>query len=387
MPEFVTRDEWAKRVEHGGLPAARAATEQTPPLDVGLRKFGSLGIVKQDVDPSTGMMDVTFVISTSALDRDSDIVDVDGWELQNYLANPVVLWAHNYSQPPVGVAQSVWMEDGKLLATDRFTPQEINPFGHMVYQMVRGRFLRATSVGFRPIEYVLNDDHKGYDFNRQELLEHSIVPVPANPEALQAASAEGIDLAPLKTWAEEILDTAPDEDGRVRLWLPRATVEQVHAAVTGVVVGLKAPDTQDPADTGETAPEAADATGSEPVGDDASADAGNIELDNEGSGLMKEAIQALSAVVRELRDVVERLPEQVASKLDDVARELQPQPPEPPAEQPTEEPPAAPAEAAADDATEKATEDEEEVSIEDATAIIREVAEQVALAKTGRLPN
>jgi len=47
------------------------------------------------------------VISTDAVDRDGDIIEVDGWEIDNYLANPVVLWAHDYRGVPVGRALEV----------------------------------------------------------------------------------------------------------------------------------------------------------------------------------------------------------------------------------------------------------------------------------------
>jgi hypothetical protein len=46
----------------------------------------------------------------------------------------------------------------------------------------------------------------GVDFTRQDLLEHSACPVPAHPQALTLARSKGIDVAPLKSWAEKMLD-------------------------------------------------------------------------------------------------------------------------------------------------------------------------------------
>ena len=48
----------------------------------------------------------------------------------------------------------------------------------------------------------------GLDFESRELLEFSAVP--SNPEALVAASAAGIDTAPLKAWALQILHRDKD---------------------------------------------------------------------------------------------------------------------------------------------------------------------------------
>jgi hypothetical protein len=72
-----------------------------------------------------------------------------------------------------------------------FTPEEVNPDGFKVHQLVEAGFLRAVSVGFRPLEYTYNAEREGYDFKRAELLEVSVVPVPANQEALIAAGVGG----------------------------------------------------------------------------------------------------------------------------------------------------------------------------------------------------
>jgi len=82
--------------------------------------------------------------------------------------------------------------------------------------------LNATSVGFKPKEWVFNEDRKGVDFKTQELLEFSVVPVPSNPEALIEARSAGIDLGPYKEWAEQVL-----EDSDPGIWLPRDQVEEI----------------------------------------------------------------------------------------------------------------------------------------------------------------
>ena len=56
-------------------------------------------------------------------------------------------------------------------------------------ELVEADFLKATSVGFAPIKFKFtsNPDRQfGIDFIEQELLEFSIVPVPANPDAVIA---------------------------------------------------------------------------------------------------------------------------------------------------------------------------------------------------------
>ena len=129
----------------------------------------------------------TFTISTATPDRMNDSVAVDGWRLDAYKKNPLVLWSHDGSMLPVGRASAVWVQGNKLKATAEFAPADVNPFAERVRKMVERGFLNATSVGFAPIKFKFSEDKSrplGIDFLEQELLEFSIVSVPANPDAL-----------------------------------------------------------------------------------------------------------------------------------------------------------------------------------------------------------
>jgi len=54
------------------------------------------GIVKAiDLEAKT----VDFVVSTEDVDRDGDIIRSEGWELDAFRQNPVVLWAHQHGIP------------------------------------------------------------------------------------------------------------------------------------------------------------------------------------------------------------------------------------------------------------------------------------------------
>jgi hypothetical protein len=73
-----------------------------------------------------------------------------------------------------------------------------------VFDLIRLGILNACSVGFKPLEYVRDDARGGINFLRQSLLEWSVVPVPANAEALVTARGKGIDTAPVLAWAREV---------------------------------------------------------------------------------------------------------------------------------------------------------------------------------------
>ena len=148
---------------------------------------------------------IDFTISTGSVDRDRDVIEPEGWKLAAFKRNNVVMWAHDYSLPPIARATHIRVEDNKLKATADFVPAEILPFAETVYQLLKGGYLHAASVGFKPIKHVFNAERGGVDFQEQELLEFSIVPVPANAEALMNAKAAGIDIAPLQDWAATVL--------------------------------------------------------------------------------------------------------------------------------------------------------------------------------------
>jgi len=126
----------------------------------------------------------TFICSTGETDRMNDTIAPSGWQLSAFKKNPVVLFAHDSASLPVGKAVSVGVQDGKLMASVKFASTGL---GLGVADLIGGGFLRAVSVGFAPIdfEFAKNAARKGgIDFKAQELLEISIVPIPANSSCL-----------------------------------------------------------------------------------------------------------------------------------------------------------------------------------------------------------
>lgn len=159
----------------------------------------------------TDARSVRFVLSTVAEDRVGDTIDPTGWKLDNYRKNPVVLWGHDQYFPPIGKMSDVRVDAaGALVGTVEFATAEQHPFADTIYKLVKGGFINAGSVGFVPLRWEFRDDF-GIDFKEQELLEYSIVTVPANPHALVTARSAGIDLEPVaKALAGRPSDTFAD---------------------------------------------------------------------------------------------------------------------------------------------------------------------------------
>jgi HK97 family phage prohead protease len=139
-----------------------------------------------------------FIGSTEVPDRDGEVIKSSAWQVDRYVKNPVVQWAHNYDQPPIGKTLSIKQtKKGETIFEIEFAPPETYDFADTIFKLCKGGFLNATSVGFIPIEY--DQGKKAGDpsrtYSKVELLEISIVPVPANPEALiQARDASVISL-------------------------------------------------------------------------------------------------------------------------------------------------------------------------------------------------
>ncbi len=132
------------------------------------------------------------LVSTASVDRMGDIIDQDGIDLKNYRKNPIVLWAHDYSQLPIGKSLWIKKQDGALVSKMQFAS---TAFAQEVFQLYKEGFLKAFSIGFVPKEYEPIDESKPYGprrFLKSEMLEYSAVPVPANPEALAMAMQKGI---------------------------------------------------------------------------------------------------------------------------------------------------------------------------------------------------
>jgi hypothetical protein len=59
------------------------------------------------------------IVTPSAPDRDGDRVITRGGQLESYLKNPVLLWAHDHKGIPIGTVTALDRADGSLRPTWR----------------------------------------------------------------------------------------------------------------------------------------------------------------------------------------------------------------------------------------------------------------------------
>ena len=151
--------------------------------------------VRQAGDPTERVLE--FIASTAQVDRYGDIIEVEGWELDNWLKVPVILYGHDYGGFPIGQGISAIKDPLRgLVIRAKFATAQDNPMADIAYRLALGGFIRAVSVGFMDLERepILDNEgnRTGWRFKRAELLEVSLVSVPANPGAVIVAVQKGL---------------------------------------------------------------------------------------------------------------------------------------------------------------------------------------------------
>jgi HK97 family phage major capsid protein/HK97 family phage prohead protease len=153
-----------------------------------------------------------FVLSDATVDSYGDIVDPNGWELSRFRKNPIALFGHSSSHP-IGTWADVRVEAGKLKGRLIFAKEGTSARIDELRRLVEQKILRAVSVGFRPIEAEPMDPQKPWGpqkYKRQELLETSLVSVPANPAALSLAKSLNISSDTLQLAFGEQAEDGPN---------------------------------------------------------------------------------------------------------------------------------------------------------------------------------
>ncbi len=151
-------------------------------------------VQKATAAPATGDP-LDYVMSDATVDRYGDIIEPKGWELQNFKKNPIALFGHD-SKFIVGNWRNIRVEGGKLLGKLELLQAGVSERLDEIRAAVEAGVLRAVSVGFHPIqsEPIERSAKGGVRFLKSELVECSLVSVPANPNAL--AVAKSLHLSP-----------------------------------------------------------------------------------------------------------------------------------------------------------------------------------------------
>jgi hypothetical protein len=150
-------------------------------------------------------------ISKEVKDRMGDIVRIDGIDTKNFRKKPTVLYGHNYAGldpiPVIGSNIGFRKEGKSYYAGTRFLNPEEEKLSGKLADLVNDAWVLSRmkligwSIGFIPKETVPLKEKvaeteeevtTGLDFKKSELLEYSLVLIPANQEAINDAVKKGL---------------------------------------------------------------------------------------------------------------------------------------------------------------------------------------------------
>ena len=161
---------------------------------------------------------IQIMASDETVDRDKDVIKADGWSTDNWLKTGALLYGHDSSKLPVGsAAKAEITNDGRLLLYSKLAKKGTSEWHDTIRSLIDQKILKGVSVGFIGEEYDKND-HGGLTFTKQELLEISLTPIPANANArllVKDYSEEIKDKLFKKQFEEEEESALPQEEIKV----------------------------------------------------------------------------------------------------------------------------------------------------------------------------
>jgi HK97 family phage prohead protease/HK97 family phage major capsid protein len=140
---------------------------------------------------ASGGAPLEFVLSDDTVDRYGDIIEAAGWDLRNFKKNPIALFGHS-SSFPIGTWENLRIDGNRLIGRLALAAKGTSDRIDELIGLVEQGILRAVSVGFRAIDSDPIDPKQPWGaqrYKKQELLETSVVAVPANPAALALAKS------------------------------------------------------------------------------------------------------------------------------------------------------------------------------------------------------
>ena len=164
-------------------------------------RYQFMTATRADQEEAEGVYSMVLAASEDPRGKDYEI-DLQGIKFDNYMQNPVVLWAHDQGVNPfssgtpaggIPVAKTLEIghDDGGRLVTS-FQFNSGDPFASRVENAWRGGFIRAASIGFLPTKMseLPQDSASGrsYRIEEADLVEWSFVPIPADAAAVREAA-------------------------------------------------------------------------------------------------------------------------------------------------------------------------------------------------------
>ena len=147
----------------------------------------------------------TAVITAETIDRDGEVLIPSGMNSKEFERNPTLFWNHDYAEPVgknVGLKRREKDIVGEFVFAKRPDGYTGDFFPEVAAALVGQGIVNGVSVGYVPeeggIRRATDIDRKKYGgnvstiYSRWKLLEVSLAPLQANPEALITAVKKGL---------------------------------------------------------------------------------------------------------------------------------------------------------------------------------------------------
>lgn len=211
-----------------------------------------------DVTVDEGERAVTAIISTNAVDRDGEVLIPQGMYAKDYEKNPVVFFNHSYAdyflddvgaKLPVGKCVALTRKDDSIIAKTVFAtrpdgyPAEKEWLPDTLFSLYQQGVMNAFSVGFIPTEMRPATDKDVEKFgagcrrvySKWKMHEYSVVPLPANQEAITLAVSKGLIKADV---AKRLFESGLVKANEART---ETIAKAVDTAIESGVVAIPAP--------------------------------------------------------------------------------------------------------------------------------------------------
>jgi HK97 family phage prohead protease len=158
----------------------------------------------------------TFVVSTPEVDRYGTIIMPSGIDYTAYLNNPIVLAQHDSDKWPIGRCLGFAMNGENLEATIQI--ECITEEGKKLNKLINAGYVKAVSVGIIPKEYEEKtiDGQKVTIYTKSELVEFSVVSVPANRQALLKKSMKTLLQDSINKYKKEKRMLTPEIEAKIK---------------------------------------------------------------------------------------------------------------------------------------------------------------------------
>lgn len=191
------------------------------------------------------------VFSTVHEDRHGEVVDQNGWNLKEYLLNPVVLYNHDHSIPAIAKMVELYVGPNGLEGAMQFAAEE-SDFAREIFGLYAGGFMNAFSCGFLNDVYEYDQVNDKIILRENSLLEVSCVNVPAN--ALALAKSLGMNMKAVEKACpcenKEVVEPCPEdcecdacvkireEEARANEVIPEAEATEAEESVKSVLESI-----------------------------------------------------------------------------------------------------------------------------------------------------